>query len=203
MLSSHDTLMKHTYAHTHFPQQNPIVVPPENGWNMSQDGHYIINTDIRDFKKGIINIPQYDTPGILVIHCNYDLWNQFKNIKFKYIIKGPFSREDIALILTCLYLKKPNRFIPQQVGLRFSDTGLAANKLGKGQHWVTPKMSEFISTDTNPLPHPGEKISHTMDSWRWHLENRIKRDFDPNMVDIFSNEDSQGHISPPSFLPSS
>lgn len=102
--SSHDIFKARAFAHTHFPGQKYVMVPPEDKWEFAQPGMEIRNGAANLVGKGIFDILKYDDLGYLAIQTYARPEHSFASGEnYTYLVKDTFSRIDIALVATALY----------------------------------------------------------------------------------------------------
>jgi hypothetical protein len=174
------------FAHTYFPEENDVVIPPKDIWNGSAIAMvYTPETQETTSFQGVdVNISEYDREGYLVLHCNLENKDHYfyKIEHCRYIIQGSFSRSDIALILMALMKGKRQTFFPQQVGLRFQD--LANEK----ENYENKNLEAILShvefyTNLNDAGLPGiKRISYTRDVFVKFLQNILKTGYDINTI---------------------
>jgi hypothetical protein len=135
-LSSHQQFYIQKYIHSKFRTGTPhkIVVPPEHSWNLGDKAEVYRPRDQKyTYQWPIIqcvDIGDYNRPGELIISCTTISDYKSQEKKGGYAIKGPFSREDIGLLITSLVFDVTGSFVPEQIGLPplFTDPSFSNGK---------------------------------------------------------------------------
>jgi len=102
-LSKHEEMKVKVYHQKYFPDFKFLIVAPEKEWHLKDDVGVVGLNDAADILSDLygLYISKYDSEGYLNITCHSLTIYLHEEVNFS--IKGPFSRQDISLIISYFY----------------------------------------------------------------------------------------------------
>jgi hypothetical protein len=186
MISAHTAIECQKYVSQYFPKSHCLVIPPPSSWTTPSQGTIFAPAhpeNCRDYDLAAITIPCYDTPGTLEIHCEYAYYDSNKKhdkrIEENYIfyIKGPFSREDISLIMTLFDYGDCNEFVSYFAELAIPETPETLKRDITNQ-WMTAQKVIFC-------PHEKQLYyNQDMAVWRDKIPVILEKDYDTHFLNL-------------------